>query len=101
MDIQAICWVMFLGLAMIALTFIGGVLYGATGARRKMAAELVAMYMYAGAEGSKAREEVKGAIRLVMEEFDAFKAKTTVVWAWVHKTINAAESDAKKLKAKL
>lgn len=101
MDIQAICWVMFLGLALFALTFIGGVLYGATGARRKMAAELVAMYMYAGAEGSKARAEVKDAIRLVMEEFTNFRAKTTVVWAWVHKTINNADADIKKLKAKL
>lgn len=87
MDLQAICWLVFFGIVFAVLTFAAGAVYGGATARKTMAAELVAMYSYAGAEGSKARKEVGEAIELITTEFAALRAKTSVVWAWVHKTV--------------
>lgn len=68
-------------------TFVAGVIWGGTSARRKMAAELCAIYTVCGADGSRAKQEVRDAIKLITNEFTELKAHSSVVWLWVHKTI--------------
>lgn len=68
--------------------FLGGVVWGGTTARQKMAAELCAIYHVCGADGSRAKQEVRDAIKLIMDEFVDLKGKSSVVWLWVHKTIS-------------
>lgn len=64
---------------------------GGIKAQRKMAKELLAVYL-SSARGSVARKEVHEAIAMIADEFNRLHAQSTPVWDWVHTTIKSFNS---------
>lgn len=66
--------------------------YGIVTAQRRMARELLAIYISA-VKGSVARKEVGAAIALIADEFNRLRAYSSNVWVWTFRAIKSFPED--------